>query len=87
MEFLNPHLIGAGWVNPIDREAVSRWREILTDSRMRSWEVERIFSSNNWRVSGSVSVFRRDLSSARSLWAVECGLMGARFVEAERVDG
>ena len=43
-----------------------------------------ILSLRSCLVSGSVSVVKRDLSSERSLWAVECGLMVSRFVELAR---
>ena len=51
---------------------------------MRICEVDLILSSRRARERGSVSVVKRDLSSERSLWAVECGLMVSRFVELAR---
>lgn len=73
----NPHLIGVScWVSPKDRVCLSLSREIRTDSRMRICEVDLILSSRSCFVSGSVSEVKRDLSSERSLWAVECGDMG-----------
>ena len=59
-------------------------RDAIEASCVRVFEVDLILSSRRARERGSVSVVKRDLSSERSLWAVECGLMVSRFVELAR---